>query len=155
MLLQEHTGLDHCSSCLTGNSLDRSSTSSLNLVDTDARGQTPLHRCISRGQGAFAKLLLSRYLTCSYLCHGCLLISNLFGCHFYFMAYQSYITFYVSHQSLFPHTKQVLLRAKHRHTDAIKMERIFLIPMTCFSISPMYLQGSRSKGCQWGREKPP
>ena len=102
MLLQEHTGLDHCSSCSTGNSLDRSSTSSLNLVGTDARGQTPLHRCIRKGQGAFAKLLLSRYLTCSYLCHGCLLISSLFGCHFCFMAYQSYITFYVSHQSLFP-----------------------------------------------------
>uniref|UniRef100_A0A2P2LTN6 Uncharacterized protein MANES_08G101900 n=3 Tax=Rhizophora mucronata TaxID=61149 RepID=A0A2P2LTN6_RHIMU len=39
MLLQEQTGLDHCSSCSTGNSLDRSSTSSLNLVGA-SEGQT-------------------------------------------------------------------------------------------------------------------
>ncbi|KAF2307411.1 hypothetical protein GH714_026960 [Hevea brasiliensis] len=39
MLLQEQTGLDHCSSCSTGNSLDRSSTSSLNLAGT-GEGET-------------------------------------------------------------------------------------------------------------------
>ncbi|GKU92899.1 hypothetical protein SLEP1_g6562 [Rubroshorea leprosula] len=31
-----------------------------NINATDSRGQTPLHRCVLRGKGAFAKLLLTR-----------------------------------------------------------------------------------------------
>ncbi|WCJ26734.1 ARF-GAP domain 1 [Euphorbia peplus] len=66
MLLQEHTGLDHCSSCSTrGNSLDRSSTSSLNLgaggdgpVLEDLDGCSLLHLACETADLGMLELLL-------------------------------------------------------------------------------------------------
>ncbi|XP_015570576.1 ADP-ribosylation factor GTPase-activating protein AGD3 [Ricinus communis] len=65
MLLQEHTGLDHCSSCSTGNSLDRSSTSSLNLMGTgegqileDLCGCSLLHLACETADIGMLELLL-------------------------------------------------------------------------------------------------
>ncbi|KAF2288366.1 hypothetical protein GH714_007075 [Hevea brasiliensis] len=65
MLLQEQTGLDHCSSCSTGNSLDRSSTSSLNLAGTgegqileDLDGCSLLHLACETADIGMLELLL-------------------------------------------------------------------------------------------------
>ncbi|OAY42537.1 ADP-ribosylation factor GTPase-activating protein AGD3 isoform X2 [Manihot esculenta] len=65
MLLQEQAGLDHCSSCSTGNSLDRSSTSSLNLAGTgegrtleDLDGCSLLHLACETADIGMLELLL-------------------------------------------------------------------------------------------------